>query len=181
MSTPMMAFNQTAASIVSSYSADALGYPWYHSDRLQFIPGCPDSRLALALPIVAYWVTSLIYHALDCSGWKWIDKYRVQTTEDASKKNLATRTMVITTVFKMQAFQAALGAIWQIFFKNKNVIFKGINHTVELQKVGTFLVKWLTKAAGEKVATGIMADHGAELAYVVYWYAGPVVRLGAGA
>jgi len=84
-------------------------------------------------------------------------------------------------VFRMQAMQAGLGAIWQIFFKNKDVVIKYINHTVELQKVATFLVKWLSKAVGEQAATGIMASHGAELTYYTYWYAGPILRLAIGA
>jgi len=176
-----MSYNQSALSYVQSYSADALGYPFYHSKRNELFPGCPDPRLALILPIIIYWVVSLSYHALDHSGWEWIDKYRVQPAEDADKKNLVTKSEVIRTVLKMQGIQALLGAIWQIFFKNKNVVIKYTNHTVEVQKVGAIVAKWLVKAAGENTASDIMATHGEQLTYYVYWWAGPIVRLVIGA
>lgn len=176
-----MSYNQSALSYVQSYSADALGYPFYHSNRNELIPGCPDSRLALVLPIVIYWVVSLSYHALDHSGWQWIDKYRVQPAEDADKKNLVSKSEVIRTVVKMQGIQACLGAIWQIFFKNKNAVIKYTNHTAEVQKVGAFVAKWLVKAAGENTASDIMATHGEQLTYYVYWWAGPIARIVLGA
>lgn len=165
-------FNKAASSYATNYTME---HPWYFADRVQLIPGVADVKLGLYLPIITYWVVSLIYHALDTSGWKWIEKYRIQPAEDADKKNLASRTEVIRTVLKMQLITGSLGALWQIIDEGARVeVIQKTNHVLGVQAWGTFIAKWLATVAGDGIASQVMASYGSQLSYYMYWWVVPV-------
>lgn len=51
----------------------------------QLLSGISDAHLALALPIVAYWTVSFIYHVIDT--YDLLPQYRLYPSAEVAKKN----------------------------------------------------------------------------------------------
>ncbi|KAF2860218.1 C4-hydroxylase [Piedraia hortae CBS 480.64] len=71
------------------------------------IPGVADPILALALPVVAYWVVSLVFHAIDM--WDLFPQYRLHTPAEVLKRNHVSRWEVLRDVVVQQIIQTAVG------------------------------------------------------------------------
>lgn len=71
-----------------------------------------DEALAAALPVVAYWAVSLIYHLIDV--YDLFSKYRLHTPAEVLKRNHVTRYEVFRDVIIQQIIQtfAALALSW---------------------------------------------------------------------
>ncbi|KAL5426329.1 hypothetical protein PMIN04_002022 [Paraphaeosphaeria minitans] len=71
-----------------------------------------DEALAAALPVVAYWAVSLIYHLIDV--YDLLNKYRLHTPAEVLKRNHVTRYEVFRDVIIQQIIQtfAALALSW---------------------------------------------------------------------
>lgn len=76
--------------------------------REPLLPPIPDSYLALALPIVAYWGMSMIYHFFDVNNY--FEQYRLHTPAEVSKRNRVTRWEVVRDVILQQVIQTVAGA-----------------------------------------------------------------------
>ncbi|KAK7187783.1 Sphingolipid C4-hydroxylase SUR2 [Paraphaeosphaeria sporulosa] len=71
-----------------------------------------DEALAAALPVVAYWAVSLVYHLIDV--YDLFSKYRLHTPAEVLKRNHVTRYEVFRDVIIQQIIQtfAALALSW---------------------------------------------------------------------
>lgn len=71
-----------------------------------------DEALAAALPVIAYWVVSLIYHVIDV--YDLFNRYRLHTPAEVLKRNHVTRYEVFRDVIIQQVIQtfAALALSW---------------------------------------------------------------------
>ncbi|KAL6592660.1 hypothetical protein ACP70R_049335 [Stipagrostis hirtigluma subsp. patula] len=65
-----------------------------------------DEALAIAVPIVVYWVYSALYMALGHS----VDKYRLHPRQEEDSKNLVSKRDVVKGVLLQQLVQAAVAA-----------------------------------------------------------------------
>jgi sphinganine C4-monooxygenase len=70
-----------------------------------------DKHLSLALPIIAYWFYSAIFHFLDLQTWPCLAKYRLHPPEEVLKRNRVTRWQVVRDVFVQQLGQIIVGVI----------------------------------------------------------------------
>jgi sphinganine C4-monooxygenase len=70
-----------------------------------------DKHLSLALPVVAYWLYSAVFHFLDLQSWSFLERYRLHTPEEVLKRNRVTRWQVVRDVFIQQLGQIVVGAI----------------------------------------------------------------------
>ncbi|KAJ6581346.1 sphingosine hydroxylase [Mycena capillaripes] len=86
--------------------------PWYYTYRPSLIEGVSDQHLALAAPILAYWLLSLFFHYLDTCDWKVLERYRIHDSAEVASRNRVSRTAVIWAVIFQQVLQTALGLIW---------------------------------------------------------------------
>jgi sphinganine C4-monooxygenase len=83
------------------------------SVREPLFPPVPDNYVALILPIVAYWVMSMIYHYLDVNNY--FEQYRLHTPAELSKRNRVTRWEVVRDVLLQQVIQTLAGASMAYF------------------------------------------------------------------
>ncbi|KAF2485765.1 fatty acid hydroxylase superfamily-domain-containing protein [Neohortaea acidophila] len=94
----------------SSATHDLPPLPSYTLQPLHpFIPGIPDQYLALALPIIAYWVVSLFFHVLD--EWDLFPQYRLHTPAEVLKRNHVSRWDVFRDVIIQQVVQTVVGMV----------------------------------------------------------------------
>jgi len=75
--------------------------------RPPIIPGISDTLLQLLLPIIAYWIVSLVFHFLDT--YDICSKYRLHTPEEVLKRNHVSRYEVIRDVILQQIIQTVFG------------------------------------------------------------------------
>jgi len=71
------------------------------------IPGLPDEYLTLALPIIAYWVVSGIFHVID--ELDLFPQYRLHTPTEVSSRNRVSRWDVFRDVVVQQIVQTIFG------------------------------------------------------------------------
>jgi len=77
--------------------------------RPSLIPGISDPLLQLLAPVVAYWVVSIFFHALDT--YDLFAQYRLHTPAEVLKRNHVTRYEVVRDVVFQQIIQTAFGLL----------------------------------------------------------------------
>jgi sphinganine C4-monooxygenase len=77
------------------------------------IPWIPDAHLALALPIIGYWVASGIFHFIDV--YNLFPQYRLHTPAEVLKRNHVTRWEVFRDVIMQQVIQTFFGLLMNHF------------------------------------------------------------------
>jgi sphinganine C4-monooxygenase len=104
--TPTMATNYTYNDLppLPSYTIKPLP---------SLLPFISDSYLALALPVIAYWLTSLFFHIIDLLDL--FPQYRLHTPQEILKRNRASRWDVLRDVLIQHAVQTAAGALLAVF------------------------------------------------------------------
>lgn len=73
----------------------------------------PDNILALILPIVAYWVVSLLFHFIDVNDY--FPQYRLHTPAELLKRNHVSRADVVRDVIFQQVIQTLAGLVVAYF------------------------------------------------------------------
>ena len=91
------------ASNMTSYELPPL--PEYTLNPLpQLVSWASDAAIQTALPIIAYWVVSLIFHVIDI--YDLFAKYRLHTPAEVLKRNHVTRWEVFRDVVLQQVIQS---------------------------------------------------------------------------
>jgi len=141
-------------------------FPFYSSPEPSLVPGCPDTILALAAPVLAYWFLSLFFHSLDISEWKWLEKYRIHESSEVKTRNLATRSQVVWAVLFQQLIQTVLGLVWLAEESGH------INHVTELRRLATSMEPILARVLATHMSPQLLAS----ATQFVYWWGIPGVQ-----
>jgi len=161
------------ASFPESLVDGPIQFPWYHTHRESVVPGLSDKFASLLGNVLTYWVVSLIYHGLDISGWKWLDKYRIQDSEEAKGKNLVTRAETIRSVAFQQFMQTTFGYIWLTALAEPEG-FR--NHAAELRELAQTIARVVFKVVGEQRGQEFLAKYGSSLTSNMYWWGIPIAQ-----
>lgn len=73
------------------------------------IPGVPDAYTTLALPVIAYWAVSMIFHVID--EWDLFPQHRLHTPAEVLKRNHVSRWDVFRDVIIQQVVQTMFGLV----------------------------------------------------------------------
>lgn len=71
------------------------------------VPGIPDKYLTLALPIIAYWSVSMVFHLIDV--WDLFPQYRLHTPVELTQRNHVSRYEVFRDVVLQHFIQTVAG------------------------------------------------------------------------
>lgn len=146
--------------------------PFYYSPRSELISWAPDHYVALAAPVVTYWVASLFFHFLDISEWRWLDRYRIHESAEVKSRNLVTRWQVVRAVLLQQVVQSILGYFWM----EEAVAGAGVDHLGNMLRLGPALTRVMTLTLGSKTGGRLLDKDGALLLYTLYWWGIPAGR-----
>ena len=147
---------------------EPLQYPFYHTHHESILPGIPDGITSLLVNVLAYWVVSLPYHCLDISGWRWLDKYRIQESEEAKQRNLVTTGQAVRSVAFQQFIQTSFGVAWYLLFP---VPLPPTNHLHELGVLSSRIARNAFMILGEKHRwCAVFERYGQSIAYSMYWW-----------
>ncbi|KAG1723728.1 fatty acid hydroxylase superfamily-domain-containing protein [Suillus paluster] len=147
--------------------------PFYFSLRQNLFDGIPDIYVALAAPVLAYWFTSLIFHCLDISRWKWLDKYRIHESEEVKSRNLATPREVVWAVIIQQITQTMLGLVWLTESPEISVA----RCQSEMKDLGRTLVSVVIRLLGEETGVKFLELRGPEMTHWLYWWGIPAAQI----
>jgi len=79
--------------------------------RPPLLPFISDKHLSLALPIIAYWLYSALFHFLDSQTWPFLDAYRIHPSEEVTRRNRVSRLQVVRAVLIQQLGQVLVGLV----------------------------------------------------------------------
>lgn len=142
-------------------------YPFYYSSNTQLVDGIPDHLLTLAAPVIGYWVLSLLFHCLDISKWKWLDKYRIHESAEVKAKNLVTKSQVVWAVVFQQVIQTALGLA--VLSEQSSQL---VDHQRQLQQIAAFIESALSAFVPHKTRPCVAA----RVAEFSYWWGIPLLQ-----
>ncbi|EPQ56368.1 sphingosine hydroxylase [Gloeophyllum trabeum ATCC 11539] len=146
--------------------------PFYYSPSSELIPGIPDHATSLAAPIIAYWVVSLVFHVLDMSEWKWLDKYRIHESSEVKSRNLVTRWEVVKAVVFQHIIQTLLGYFWM----EPSVSGAGVDHLGNMRALSVKVAFWVKAFMGQTAGGRFLIANGGELTYFMYWWGIPIAK-----
>lgn len=150
-------------------------YPFYYTTRPSILPQITDKTFAVWGPIIAYWVYSLLFHALDTWGanWKWLAKYRIHESAEVKAKNIVSRRDVVLAVLVQQAFQVTMG---YIFMEEDNSVT--VDHTAKMRWMSPILVQSTLLYLGDPhAAQARLQVFGPSTLYFIYWWLIPTVQM----
>ena len=146
--------------------------PFYHIDRHDIIPGIPDTTFVLVAPVLAYWSLSLVFHALDISEWKWLEKYRIHESAEVKNRNLATRSQVVWAVIIQQVIQTMLG---YLCVGERPLVTPAIRGR-QIETIGVWVVKAIQTLLGKEMGSRLLQLKGPDLVYFIYWWGIPITQ-----
>ena len=77
------------------------------------LPWISDGYLALALPVIAYWGFSMLFHTIDTL--KLAEKFRIHASEEVASRNKAGRLEVLCEVLFQHVMQTVTGCAMLYF------------------------------------------------------------------
>jgi sphinganine C4-monooxygenase len=150
-------------------------FPFYFSQNPSILPGISDKTLSIISPFVAYWVYSLLFHALDTWGANsaWLDRYRIHESAEVRSRNLVTKWQVVLAVLLQQVFQTILGVLFVEGEESASV-----DHTAKMTGLSPILVQstllWL---GNPYVAQARLEYWGSTALHFIYWWAIPTAQI----
>lgn len=150
-----------------------LEVPFYFAVRQDLFDSIPDTALTLAAPLIAYWGLSLLFHCLDISGWKWLDKYRIHESDEVKSRNRATRSEVFWAVILQHIVQTVLGYFWL----SEVPRISAAACRSEMITVAKALVYAAKLVLGAQSGEAFLQRRGAEVTHWLYWWGIPAVQL----
>lgn len=146
--------------------------PFYHTDRVDLLPGLSDHALALAAPLVAYWALSLLFHLFDVSGWRWLDRYRIHESAEVKSRNLVGRGEVLRAVVFQQVVQTVLG--WWWIEERPHLL--AVEHAHRAAALAPTVHTWVCRLLGERAGKSVLANQEGDLVYFMYWWGIPIAQ-----
>ncbi|KAJ7695176.1 sphingosine hydroxylase [Mycena rosella] len=151
------ALNASCAHFVGGVCNESPDVPWYYSYKPSLVDGVDDHHLALAAPIIAYWLLSLVFHYLDTRDWKLLEHCRIHPSSEVASANRVSPTAVFWGVIFQQVLQTVLGLV---SLGNGHTLVA--NHAEKVAGIAQWLPHVPTAAA---------------IAYFLYWWGIPLFQL----
>ena len=181
MSTGIMStlFPPANSSLLRTLTPTEPHYPFYHPTGPSVLPFMTDKVFSLLAPIVAYWVFSLVWHAIDTAEMPYFEEYRIHESEEVLSRNRATVRQVIQAVVLQQVIQTALGWVW--LESEEEILKREVwrDHTKDMQGLAGVLGSGLQLVLGERTALSAARLLGGErITGWVYWWGVPLLQMG---
>ena len=141
-------------------------HPIYHSSSPSLLPSLSDPLLAVLAPVPAYWLTAAFFQLLDLSNAPWLLRYRIHDSAEVASRNRASRLEVFRAVIVQQVLQTAL-AVWWVSEPEGRV-----DHVAAVRSMARIIASFPFFGSLENTAAVA-----APLAYLLYWWVIPTVRM----
>ncbi len=140
-------------------------HPFYYSPSPSLLPALSDSLLTVIAPVPAYWLTAAFFQILDLSNAPWLIRHRIHDSAEVASRNRASRLQVFNAVVLQQVIQTALAIVWVSEHPEP------VDHAAAMRSIARALA---LSPLGAFDSAAVMV---APLAYLLYWWFIPAVRL----
>lgn len=163
--------------LLSTITPTSLQPPIYHTVRPNLLSWMSDRYLALAGPILGYWVLSLIFHLIDTAQLPYFEKRRIHESPEVLSRNKATIGQVVRAVAVQQVLQTILGYVW---LEDDAAILKREvyrDHLAEMSSMAPAIANLTVLALGQRTGETVLKTYGADLVRWMYWWGVPTLRM----
>lgn len=167
------------ASLVAALTPQSPHYPIYHTLEPSILPWITDKHLSLLIPLVAYWVFSLLFHTLDLLQLPYFEKLRIHESQEVLSRNRASVKQVIGAVVLQQVVQTLLGWVW--LESEEEILRREVyrDHQAAMAQLALGLGKVAKLVLGDGAAlSAVKLLGGANVTAWVYWWAIPLAQTG---
>lgn len=171
---PQQAYNTT---LLSHITPTSLQPPFYHTARPHLLSWISDRYLALAGPVISYWVLSLIFHCIDTAQIPYFEKRRIHESPEVLARNKATVWQVVRAVVLQHALQTVLGVIW--LEDDATILRREVyrDHLGDMASLAPSVANFTILALGHKAGESLLRRHGADIVRLTYWWLIPCARM----
>ncbi|KNZ60666.1 C4-hydroxylase [Puccinia sorghi] len=159
--------------LTQSILPQKLQFPLYHFHREEIIPGLTDPALTVIVPLLAYWLVSIFFTALDYLELPWIEKYRLHEPAEVSARNKVSPAQVIKAVIIQQLIQTALG-IFYLDSSPSDVLSR--DYLAEMKTYAPFVSSLVQILLPPQHARWLLINHGQSLTQWAYWWGLPILQ-----
>ena len=171
---PQQGFNSTLLSTMTPTSIQA---PFYHTSNPHLLSWLSDRYLALAGPVLGYWVLSFVFHLIDTAQLPYFESKRIHESPEVLSRNKATVLQVVRAVAVQQVLQTILGYVW---LEDDATIFKrevNRDHLGDMASLVPSVANMTILALGQRTGETVLKTHGADLVRWTYWWGIPSLRM----
>lgn len=163
------------STLIASITPTSPSYPFYHTANPRYFSFISDHWLALASPIIVYWVLSLGFHLLDLAQLPYFESKRIHESQEVLSRNKATVMQVVNAVVLQQVIQTILGYFWMdVEPSSPSDMWK--DHLQEMNKLSGVVGQAVVLVLGDRTGQSVLAKHGKSLVSWTYWWGIPLIQ-----
>jgi len=151
--------------------------PIYHTANPNLLSWISDRYLALAGPVLGYWVLSIIFHIIDTAQLPYFESKKIHESPEVLARNKATVSQVVRAVAVQQILQTILGYVW--LEDDATVYEREVmkDHLGDMGSMVPTIANLTILALGQRTGESVLKSHGAEIVRWMYWWGVPILRM----
>ncbi|WVQ78358.1 hypothetical protein IAT38_000443 [Cryptococcus sp. DSM 104549] len=165
------------STLLTAITPTALHPPFYHTTRPNLFTSISDKHLSLLAPVLAYWIYSIFFHALDTAQFSYFEKRRIHDSPEVLARNKVTVRQVINAVILQHIVQTALGLWW---LEDDEVILRREIYRDHLAGMAGY-APWIADAVllvlGRRTGEQLLKTHGEAIVRWTYWWGVPAFQM----
>jgi sphinganine C4-monooxygenase len=159
--------------VMRAMRAEKVQFPVYHVHRASILAGVSDPTLTVIVPLLAYWVVSILFTILDLLALPWIEKYRLHEPAEVSARNRVTPANVIKAVIFQQLIQTALG-IFYLDSSPSDILQR--DYLAEIHAYAPPVSQLINILLPPQHARWVLLNYGHALTQWAYWWGLPILQ-----
>jgi len=171
---PQQGFN---TSLLVNMTPTSIQAPFYHTDNPHLLSWISDRYLALAGPVIGYWVLSIIFHFIDTAQLPYFESKKIHESPEVLARNKATVLQVVRAVAVQQVLQTILGYVW---LEDDATIYKREvmkDHLGDMASMVPTIANLTILALGQRTGESVLKSHGPDIVRWMYWWGVPALRM----
>lgn len=164
------------STILAHITPTTLRPPFYHTFAPSLLPFISDKYLSIAVPVIVYWLLSLIFLAIDNAQIPYFEARRIHESPEVLKRNKATIGQVVRAVVVQHTIQTLMGMAW---FEDDQTILKRevyVDHVAKMANMAPKVANALLLILGPRSGEQVLLKHGQELVRFWYWWGYPIAQ-----
>lgn len=162
--------------LLYSITPTTLQPPFYHTLRPSLLSFISDKYLSIAVPVVVYWLLSLLFLALDIAQIPYFEKRRIHESPEVISRNKATIGEVVKAVVVQHTIQTLMGIAW---FEDTETILKRevyVDHVKGMAVIAPRVANLVLMLLGPRSGEDLLMKHGEALVRWTYWWGYPIAQ-----
>lgn len=164
------------ATLLQGMTPTTLLPPFYHTFRPSLLSFISDKYLSVAVPVLVYWLLSLLFLALDNAQIPYFEARRIHESPEVAKRNKATIGEVVKAVVVQHTIQTIMGIAW---FEDDETIYRRevyVDHVQGMAGMARNVANVLLLVLGPRSGEDLLKRHGEAIVRWTYWWGYPIAQ-----